>query len=238
MYNGDWYSEDDGIMVSALVPGIPTPQGVGIDNDDIYVNNYPLNEPWYAEAIEGNTEEINLSYIFRTNAIVAELLKTKIFNNKNLDFKLNIIADKIKNNRNFTNLFLKFKIQDGLIDIDDTKLEWKDNSLIRLTDTLIFVRDGKLFLDGKSKIKIKNAKNIYKFLLTPKNYRKNIKTIDLSFSYSFDEKAIILNDIMIDGKYNQKVNSKLNNIYFRGSSMQNKIYLKNMINDLLKSYSG
>ena len=58
MYNGDWYSEDDGIMVSALVPGIPTPQGVGIDNDDIYVNNYPLNEPWYAEAIEGNTEEI------------------------------------------------------------------------------------------------------------------------------------------------------------------------------------
>ena len=52
------------------------------------------------------------------------------------------------------------------------------------------------------------------------------------------EKAIIINDIMIDGKYNQKVNSKVHNIYFRGSNMQNKIYLKNMINDLLKSYSG
>ena len=62
MYNGDWYSEDDGIMVSALVPGIPTPQGVGIDNDDIYVNNYPLNEPWYAGTIadEGTTEEMML----------------------------------------------------------------------------------------------------------------------------------------------------------------------------------
>jgi hypothetical protein len=43
---------------------------------------------------------------------------------------------------------------------------------------------------------------------------------------------------MIDGKYNQKVNSNLNNIYFRGSSRQNKIFLKNMINDLLKFYSG
>ncbi|MBD1152444.1 hypothetical protein IDH08_03610 [Pelagibacterales bacterium SAG-MED22] len=194
-------------------------------------------KPFYS-SIEGDTEEINFSYLFSTNAIVAELLKTEIFNNKNLDFKLNITANKIKNNRNFINLFLKSKIQDGLIDIDDTKLEWRDNSLIKLTDTLIFVRDGKLFLDGKSKIKITNAKNIYKFLLTPKNFRKNIKTIDLSFSYSFDEKAIILSDIMIDGKYNQKVNSKLNNIYFRGSSMQNKIFLKNMINDLLKSYSG
>ena len=150
----------------------------------------------------------------------------------------NINANKIKNNQKFTNLFLKSKIQEGLIDIDDTKLEWKDSSVIKLTDTLIFVRDGKLFLDGKSKIKITNAKNIYKFLLTPKNYRKNIKTIDFNFFYSFNEKAIILNDIMIDGKYNQKVNSNLNNIYFRGSSRQNKIFLKNMINDLLKFYSG
>ena len=194
-------------------------------------------KPFYS-SLEGDAEEINVSYLFGTNAIVAELLKTEIFNNKNLDFKLNIYASKIKNNRNFTNLFLKSKIQEGLIDIDNTKLEWKDNSLIKLTDTLIFVRDGTLFLEGKSKIKITNAKNIYKFLLTPKNFRKNIKTIDFNFSYSFNEKAIILNGIMIDGKYNQKVNSNLNNIYFRGSSRQNKIFLKNMINDLLKFYSG
>mgnify|MGYP003331777961 CR=1 FL=1 len=33
-------------------------------------------------------------------------------------------------------------------------IEWKNNSIIKFTDTLIFVRDGKLFLDGKSKIKI------------------------------------------------------------------------------------
>ena len=202
----------------------------------LYKGKFNFN-PFYS-SLEGDTKEINFSHIFGTNAIVTELLKTEIFNNKNLDFKLNITANKIKNNRSLQKLFLKSQIQEGLIDIDDTKLEWKDNSLIRLTDTLIFVRDGKLFLDGKSKIKIKNPKNIYKFLLTPKNFRKNIKTIDLGFSYSFDEKAIIFNNIMIDGKYNQKVNSKLNNIYFRGSSMQNKIFLKNMINDLLKSYSG
>ena len=194
-------------------------------------------KPFYS-SLEGNAEEINASYLFGTNAIVSELLKTEIFNNKNLDFKLNINANKIKNNQNFINLFLKSKIQEGLIDIDDTKLEWKNNSVIRLTDTLIFVKDGKLFLDGKSKINITNAKNIYKFLLTPKNFRKKIKIIDLSFSYSFDEKALIINDIMIDGKYDQKVNKKIDNIYFRGSNMQNKIYLKNMMNDLLKAYAG
>ena len=194
-------------------------------------------KPFYS-SIEGDAEEINVSYLFGTNAIVAELLKTEIFNNKNLDFKLNINASKIKNNRNFTNLFLKSKIHEGLIDIDNTKLEWKDNSLIKLTDTLIFVKDGTLFLEGKSKIKITNAKNIYKFLLTPKNFRKKIETIDFNFSYSFNDNAIILSDIMIDGKYNQKVNERLNNIYFRDNDLQNKIYFKNMMNDAIAAYAG
>ncbi len=203
-----------------------------------YIYNGKLNfKPFYS-VFEGSANEIDFSYLFGINAIIAELLKTEIFNSKNIDFKLNIKANKIQNIQNFTNLYLKSKIQEGLIDIDDTKIEWKDSSIIKLTDTLIFVKDGKLYLDGKSQINITNVQNIYKFLLTPKNFRKKIKIVDFSFSYSFDEKAVMINDIMIDGKYNQNVNNGLNNIYFRGSSMQNKIYLKNMINDLLKAYVG
>ena len=194
-------------------------------------------KPFYS-SLEGDAEEINVSYLFGTNAIVSELLKTEIFNNKNLDFVLNINANKIKNNRNFKNLHLKSKIQDGLIDIDNTKLEWKDNSVIRLTDTLIFVKEGKLFLDGKSKINITNTKNIYKFLLTPKNFRKKIETIDFNFSYSFTDKAIILKDITIDGKYNKQVNERLNNIYLRDNDLQNKIYFKNIMNDAIEAYAG
>ena len=194
-------------------------------------------KPFYS-SLEGDAEEINVSYLFGTNAIVSELLKTEIFNNKNLDFVLNINANKIKNNRNFKNLHLKSKIQDGLIDIDNTKLEWKDNSVIRLTDTLIFVKEGKLFLDGKSKINITNTKNIYKFLLTPKNFRKKIETIDFNFSYSFTDKTIILKDITIDGKYNKQVNERLNNIYLRDNDLQNKIYFKNIMNDAIEAYAG
>ncbi|MDC3126627.1 hypothetical protein OA436_02495, partial [Candidatus Pelagibacter sp.] len=207
-------------------------------NKKKFLYNGKLNfNPFYS-TLEGNAEEIDISYVFGSSAIIAELLRTSIFNSKNIDFKLNINANKIKKKRNFINLFLNSKIQEGLIDIDDTQIEWKNNSIIKLTETLIFVKDGNLFLDGKSEINIKNVNNIYKFLLTPKNFRKKIKKIDFRFSYSFDEKVIIINDIIIDGKYNQKVNKKLNNIYFRGSDMQNKIFFKNMTNDLLKAYAG
>ncbi len=200
--------------------------------------NGKLNfKPFYS-IFEGTAEEINASYLFGTNAIIAELLKTEIFNNKNLDIKINLNANKIRNSRNFKNLFLKFKFQEGLISIDDSNMEWKDNSNIKLSDTLIYVKDGKLFLDGRSHINIMNVKNIYKFLLTPKNFRKEIKKIDFSFSYVFSEKAIMLKDIMIDGKYNQKINERLNNIYLRDNDLQNKIYLKNMMNDVIEAYAG
>ena len=203
-----------------------------------FLYNGKLNfKPFYS-IFEGKTEELNASYLFGSNAIIAELLKTEIFNSKNLNFKLNINANKINKSRNFKNIFLKSKIQDGLIDLDGTKIEWKDNSIIKLTDTLISIKDGKLFLDGKSEIKIKNFKNIYKFLLTPKNFRKKINKIDISFSYSFDEKAMKIDDIMIDGNYNQKVNKKLNNIYFRDNDLQNKIYIKNIMNDAIEAYAG
>ena len=194
-------------------------------------------KPFYS-VFEGTTEALDVSYFFGTNAIIAELLKTEIFNNKNIDFELNINSNKIENNRSFTNLFLKFKIKDGLIDIDDTKVEWKDNSIIKLSNTLIYVKNGKLFLDGRSQVNITNIKNIYKFLLTPKNFRKEIKTIDFSFTYVFSEKAIMISDIMINGKYNQKVNKRLNNIYLRDNDIQNKIFFKNMFNDIIESYFG
>lgn len=76
------------------------------------------------------------------------------------------------------------------------------------------------------------------FYLHLKISEKKIETIDFNFSYSFAEKIIILNDIMIDGKYNQKVNTKINSIYLPESDLQNKIYFKNLMNDIIQAYAG
>ena len=197
-----------------------------------------LNFKPFHSTLEGRTEEINLSYLFGSSAVIAELLKTEIFNNNNLDIKLNIIANKIKNNRNFINIIINSKIKESLIDIDQTKLEWKNKVISRLSDTLFYMNEGKLVLDGRFKIDIINHKDIYQFLLTPKNYRKEIKKIESSFSYIFDEKVIILKDIIVDGKFNKKLNERLNTIYLRDDNLQNKIYFKNLINEAIKAYAG
>ena len=194
-------------------------------------------KPFYS-SLDGKVLEINLNYLFGSNAIIAQLLKTEIFNNKNIDFKMNINADRVYDNSNFKNINIKSKIQDGLIDTDQTKFEWRDFAGFELLDSLIFVKDGELVLDGKLNINIKNYNKIYKFLLTPKKYRNEIKQIDLNFTYNFDQKTAELKDIKIDKKVNQNVNKILNNVILKKDDLQNKIYFKNLLNQAIKSYVG
>ena len=188
--------------------------------------------------LEGSLDKINLSHLFGNNAIITQLLKTEIFNNKNIDFKLNIDANRINKNSDFKNIKLNSKIHEGLIDTDKTKFEWKDIAEFELLESLIFVRNGELILDGKLKINIKDYKEVYKFLLTPKNYRNKINQIDLNFSYNFDQKIAALKDIKIDNKINQNINKILSNIILKKDDLQNKIYFKNLLNEAIKSYAG
>ncbi len=208
-----------------------------IDQPNItYKGNFNL-KPFYAN-LNGYSDEINLNYLFGSNAVIAQLLKTEIFNNKNIDFKLNINAENVSNNANFKNINLKSKIQDGLIDTDNTKFKWKNFADFELLESLIFVRDGELVLDGKLKIDVTNYDEVYKFLLTPKKYRIKIKKINLNFTYNFDQNIAELKDIKIDDKINLNVDKILNNVILKKDDFQNKIYFKNLLNEAIKNYAG
>jgi len=204
--------------------------------DVIYKGNFNF-KPFFAD-IEGNLDKINLNYLFGNHAIVAQLLKTEIFNNKNIELKLNINANSIYKNSNFKNIKLNSKIQQGLIDTDNTKFEWRDIADFELLESLIFVKNGELVLDGKLKINIKDYNELYKFLLTPKNYRNKIDQIDLNFTYNYDQKIAELKDIKIDNKINEKINIILSDIIIKKDDLQNKIYFKNLLNEAIKSYAG
>ena len=200
--------------------------------------NGKLNfQPFYSY-LDGSAIELNFFHLFSNNAIIKQLLKTEILNNKNIDFKLNIFANKIKNFDDFTNIFLKSKIEEGLIDLDQTKFSWKDYVNFNLTDSLIYVKDGKLILDASSEINITNLNEVYKFLLTPKKLRKKIDKMNINFTYLFDEKIIDIKDIKVNGIPDKNLSNNLNKIYLKDNNLQNKVYFKKLLNDAIKSYAG
>ena len=125
-----------------------------------------------------------------------------------------------------------------MIDINDTKFSWSNNVDFKISDSLLYVKDNNLVLDGNIEIEIFNINEIYKFLKSPRNHRKEIEKIKLNFAYNFDQKVTTLNNIEIDGLVNQQVNQILNEIISKDSLLQNRVYLKSLINKALKSYAG
>ena len=208
-----------------------------IENQKIFYEGKFNFKPFHSE-INGKVDELNLSYLFNTNAIIVQLLKTEIFNDNKFDFQLNIKSNKILNNNNLINLNLNSKIKDGLIDADNTGFEWRNFAKFKLIESLVYVKDGELVLDGKLEVNIKNYSELYKFLLTPKKYRNEIKKIDLNFIYNFDKKIANLKNINIDNKNNNGLNKILKQIEFKKDKLQNKIYFKNLLNKAFKAYSG
>ncbi|WP_440654688.1 AsmA family protein [Candidatus Pelagibacter sp. HIMB1506] len=194
-------------------------------------------KPFYANII-GNTNKLDLSPLFSPNAIIKELLKTEILNNKNIDFYLIISGNYIEKFDDFKNVLIKSKIQEGLIDIDQSKMTWRNNIDFEFLNSLIFVKEGKLILDSNVEININDINELYKFLLTPKNLRKKISKVDVNLTYLFDEKNIKINNIRVDGKTLEKSNYNFEDILLKENNLQNKIYLKNLLNEVIKNYVG
>ena len=194
-------------------------------------------KPFYSN-FTGIDKEIDLSFLFNSNSLFSGLLKSNILNNRNLNVNLFVNADKVQNYNNFMNIFLNSKIEEGLIDLDDTKFTWKDLANFKISNSLLYVKDNQLILDGKLDIVIDNSSEIYQSFLTPKNYRLEIDKIDLNFNYNFDLKILSLSDIKINNEISKKLNTVLKSLTFRNDKLQNKIYFKNTINKAIKAYAG
>jgi outer membrane lipoprotein-sorting protein len=108
----------------------------------------------------------------------------------------------------------------------------------KITNSLIYVSNGELILDGKLILTNKNPEEIYQFLLTPKNYRTDFKKINLDYTYNFDQKVMKLRNIKIDDKFNEILNLNLKSLIFKNNKLQNKVYLKGLLNKAIKSYAG
>ena len=193
--------------------------------------------PFFSELF-GNIKEIHLDKIFSSESLLVQLFKTELLNNKNLNIDAVIKTKKILPYNDLINLVLNLKIEEGLIDFNETTFSWLDNADFKISNSLLYVKNNNLVLDGNISINIYDVNEIYKYFQAPRNYRKEIKKINFNFVYNFDQKVTRLNNIQIDGLINQKVNEVLKQFISKDSLLQDRVYFKNLINEAIKSYAG
>ena len=68
--------------------------------------------------------------------------------------------------------------------------------------------------------------------------RKKISKVNVNFTYLFDEKNIKVKNIKVDGKTLEKSDYNFDDILLKDNNLQNKIYLKNLLNEVIKNYVG
>ena len=193
--------------------------------------------PFFSK-ISGDIDIINLNKLFNPDAILVQLFKSELLNNKNLNINVIINAEQIIPFRDLNNLVFKIRIEDGLLDISETKFSWLDYVDFQIFDSLLYVRDNNLVLDSNISIDIHNSSEVYKFFQTPRNYRKKINKIKFNFVYNFDQEITNLNNIEIDNLVNPEVNKILDQFISKDTILQNRIYFKSLINEAIKSYAG
>ena len=62
--------------------------------------------------------------------------------------------------------------------------------------------------------------------------------MNIRFTYLFDEKIININDIRVNDKTDKNLNDNINKIYLKDNILQNKVYFKKFLNEVIKSYAG
>lgn len=202
-------------------------------NSDLRINF----KPFYMMGVTSLIDIASINLI-NSNSILVQLFKTEILNNKNINLKKKLNLKNFISYKNQIDTEVNFRILEGLIDIDNTKFKWHNHLNFEILNSLLYLSENNLILDGRLVINVDSYNNIFKFLQTPRSNRVKIETIEFNFDYNFDQQIFSLKNIKIDDKINQDINKILSQIILRGTKLQNKVYLKNLMNKVIKSYSG
>ncbi len=172
------------------------------------------------------------------NPLFIEILKSQIFNNKNLNAMITFEVKNIFDLDRFSDLSLILKIEEGDYDFSNSNIIWKDNVDIFFSEASLNFDDAKMNFNGRTSFDVKDKNEFYKFFQIKKELRKNIERIELDFNYDFNEEKINIDNLRIDNKSNKEIEEIVSNFNSSNKKFLNKITFKNFVNDILLAYFG
>jgi len=194
-------------------------------------------KPFYLST-KFNYDGLSLKDVFKDDSIFVELIKNEIFINKNLNTNISLNVKDITNIDELNNLYLNVNVQEGIINFSNSKIMWKDDLKIKLSESLLIYNENQINLIGKLVLEFENINDFYKSFQIKKSARKAIKQIQLDFNYNFDNKKITFDNIKIDNAPNTDIQKFIDEFNSNQNKLLNKVILKNFVNNFFIFYSG
>jgi hypothetical protein len=208
-----------------------------IDQEKYKFNGIIDFKPFYLSA-EFNLKEINFENILRENSFVLELLKSEILNNENINLDIGFKINNLEQKNDFKNLDIKLKIEEGLIYLRGSKLNWLNAVQMELIESAIYIDQNNIGINGSIKIDISDLDEVYSYFQTGNKFRTKFSNIFLDFNYDFNKKQITFENILIDEASDQNVSNFFDDFNKKNQLIENKVYFKKLMNDFFKIYAG
>ena len=180
--------------------------------------------------------QIDLKKIFKNDSILVNFLKSEILNNKNLNAKINVSTNTLKDVNFLNEINFNIILDEGEIFIKDLKTIFKDSVIINLNDTQLIIDNNKLKFAGYVSLDFINVNNFYAHYQINRNYRKNIKKIYFGFLLNLDDKFIEIDNLKVNGNINPSLEAFLNKFNSNREDIFNKIIARNSIKNFLKNF--
>ena len=194
-------------------------------------------KPFYLNS-SFNYDGLSFKNILKQDSIVIDIIKSEIFNNKNLNANLNLNVKDIINFAELNNLALKISVLEGDLSLSDSTISWKNDVKIKLNESIFIYGDDGINLIGKIILDFKNLDNFYKSFQINKNNRKKISSLEFDFIYNLSQKKITLDNTKIDNANNQGLDKFISNFNNSRKNIFNKITFKNFISNFFDAYAG
>ena len=194
-------------------------------------------KPFYLSA-QFNYDGLSFKDFLKDDAILFDLIKSEILNNKNLNLNLVFNVKDIINIDELNTLFLNIAIEEGNINPSNSSIIWKNDLKINLKESLLIYNKDQMNLIGKIIINIEDVNNFYRSFQVKKNYRKKINEIQFDFNYDLNQKKIFFDNVEIDGNTNKKIEEFIDNFNNDKKPIFNKITFKNFVSNFFSAYDG
>ena len=233
-------------LLEILVINKSTKLQYELDKDSLRFKSKNTNNPYqglvdfkpFYLSTEFNYEGLSLKDLFKDDSIFVDLIKNEAFSNKNLNSKISLNVKDITNIDELNNLSLKINLQEGIIDLSDSNIMWKDDLKIELSESLLVYDENQINLVGKVFLNFKNIDDFYKSFQIKKKARKKINQIQLDFNYNFDKRKITFDNVKIDNSPNLKIQKFIDKFNSDENKILNKILFKNFVSNFFVSYAG
>ena len=146
--------------------------------------------------------------------------------------------NKLEQKNDFKNLDIKLKIEEGLIYLRGSKLNWLNAVQIELLESAIYIDQNNIGINGSLNIAISNLDEVYSYFQTGNKFRTKFSNIFLDFNYDFNKKQITFENILIDEASDQNVSNFFDDFNKKNQLIENKVYFKKLMNDFFKIYAG